>query len=70
MAKAGVPCIPGYHGSNQDSLFLSKKADDIGYPLMIKAVFGGGGKVNITLNTLKNDFMRNLLFLKIGNACG
>lgn len=46
MTKAGVPCIPGYHGSDQDPSFLAKKAGEIGYPIMIKAVLGGGGKVN------------------------
>jgi 3-methylcrotonyl-CoA carboxylase alpha subunit len=45
MTIAGVPCIPGYHGNNQDPEFLSRKAEEIGYPIMIKAVLGGGGKV-------------------------
>lgn len=45
MRKAGVPCIPGYHGDNQDHEFLFDKALEIGYPIMIKAVMGGGGKV-------------------------
>ena len=44
MEKAGVPVVPGYDGEKQDADFLSKKADDIGYPLLIKAVAGGGGK--------------------------
>jgi 3-methylcrotonyl-CoA carboxylase alpha subunit len=48
MSAAGVPCIPGYHGENQDVEFLSKKADEIGYPIMIKAVMGGGGKVTLS----------------------
>ena len=47
MSKAGVPCVPGYHGNNQDPSFLSNIADKIGYPIMIKAVLGGGGKVKI-----------------------
>ena len=46
MIKAGVPCIPGYHGNIQDPEYLAKKADEIGYPIMIKAILGGGGKVN------------------------
>ena len=44
MEKAGVPVVPGYHGSNQDAAFLKKEADKIGYPLLIKAIAGGGGK--------------------------
>ena len=44
MEKAGVPVVPGYHGSNQDSEHLSGAADAIGYPVLIKAVAGGGGK--------------------------
>lgn len=44
MIAAGVPCIPGYHGSNQDPEFLKKEAEDIGYPVLLKAVKGGGGK--------------------------
>jgi len=42
--KAGVPVVPGYHGSNQDPAFLKEKAYQIGYPVLIKAVAGGGGK--------------------------
>ena len=44
MTEAGVPCIPGYHGSEQDPRALEKEAERIGYPLMLKAVKGGGGK--------------------------
>ncbi|MCX7279867.1 MAG: acetyl/propionyl/methylcrotonyl-CoA carboxylase subunit alpha [Burkholderiales bacterium] len=44
MEKAGVPLTPGYHGSNQDPLFLAQQADSIGYPVLIKASAGGGGK--------------------------
>ena len=44
MIKAGVPVTPGYHGSNQDKEHLYKEAKKVGYPLMIKAVSGGGGK--------------------------
>lgn len=44
MEAAGVPLIPGYHGDNQDGEFLRAKADDIGYPVLIKASAGGGGK--------------------------
>jgi 3-methylcrotonyl-CoA carboxylase alpha subunit len=44
MTEAGVPVVPGYHGQNQDPTFLKRKAYEIGYPLLIKAVAGGGGK--------------------------
>jgi 3-methylcrotonyl-CoA carboxylase alpha subunit len=44
MQTAKVPVVPGYHGDNQDAAFLAKQADIVGYPLLIKAVAGGGGK--------------------------
>ena len=44
MQKAGVPVVPGYHGADQDDALLAQEADKIGYPIMIKAVAGGGGK--------------------------
>lgn len=44
MVDAGVPVVPGYHGDDQDPATLKKAADDIGYPVLIKAVAGGGGK--------------------------
>jgi len=44
MEKAGVPVTPGYHGEDQDPARLRKEADAIGYPVLIKAVAGGGGK--------------------------
>jgi 3-methylcrotonyl-CoA carboxylase alpha subunit len=44
MAKAGVPLVPGYHGENQEARFLREQADSIGYPVLIKASAGGGGK--------------------------
>ena len=44
MAAAGVPLTPGYHGDNQDADFLRVEADRIGYPVLIKASAGGGGK--------------------------
>ena len=44
MEKAGVPVVPGYHGERQDPKFLKEKAYEIGYPVLIKAVAGGGGK--------------------------
>jgi 3-methylcrotonyl-CoA carboxylase alpha subunit len=44
MAAAGVPLTPGYHGDNQDPVFLQQQAEAIGYPVLIKAAAGGGGK--------------------------
>ena len=44
MEKAGVPLVPGYHGDNQDADFLHEKADGMGYPVLLKASAGGGGK--------------------------
>jgi len=44
MEKAGVPVIPGYHGENQDELVLIKEGKKIGFPLLVKAASGGGGK--------------------------
>ena len=44
MATAGVPLVPGYHGADQDPALLQREADSIGYPVLIKASAGGGGK--------------------------
>ncbi|MFT6025154.1 MAG: 3-methylcrotonyl-CoA carboxylase alpha subunit [Ascidiaceihabitans sp.] len=44
MIEAGVPVVPGYHGADQDDAVLAREADKIGYPVLIKAVAGGGGK--------------------------
>ncbi len=44
MQQAGVPLTPGYHGDEQIPEFLRKQADSIGYPVLIKASAGGGGK--------------------------
>lgn len=44
MEKAGVPLVPGYHGDKQDEKFLAAEADKMGYPVLIKASAGGGGK--------------------------
>ena len=44
MQRAGVPIVPGYHGDNQNPKFLREKAYEIGYPVLIKAIAGGGGR--------------------------
>ena len=51
MAKAGVPLIPGYHGDNQEPKTLKKEADNLGYPVLLKAAAGGGGKGMRTVQT-------------------
>ena len=44
MIQAGVPCVPGYEGDQQDLDYLAQQAEKIGYPLMVKASAGGGGR--------------------------
>ena len=44
MGKAGVPLVPGYHGDDQDPALLAREAARIGFPVLIKATAGGGGK--------------------------
>lgn len=67
MEKAGVPLVPGYHGSEQDSDFLHAQADAIGYPILIKASAGGGGKgMRIVESTA--DFKEALISCKRESA--
>ncbi|MCE8511957.1 biotin/lipoyl-binding protein [Ruegeria pomeroyi] len=44
MLAAGVPCVPGYQGADQSDAALAREAEQIGYPLMVKAAAGGGGR--------------------------
>ncbi|MEO4079011.1 MULTISPECIES: acetyl/propionyl/methylcrotonyl-CoA carboxylase subunit alpha [Acinetobacter] len=44
MIKAGVPCVPGYEDDRQDLEYLATQAEQIGFPLMVKASAGGGGR--------------------------
>jgi len=44
MGAAGVPLVPGYHGEDQDPAMLAREAERIGFPVLIKATAGGGGK--------------------------
>jgi geranyl-CoA carboxylase alpha subunit len=44
MAEAGVPCVPGYLGDEQDDRVFAREAERIGYPIMVKASAGGGGR--------------------------
>jgi len=59
MEKAGVPVVPGYHGERQDDGILESHARKIGYPLLVKAVAGGGGK-GMRLVTRECDFAEQL----------
>lgn len=59
MEDAGVPVVPGYHGENQDPKFLMEQADKIGYPVLIKAIKGGGGKGMRIVNR-PQDFLEML----------
>ncbi|KAK7063650.1 carbamoyl-phosphate synthase L chain, ATP binding domain-containing protein [Favolaschia claudopus] len=51
MSAAGVPCVPGYHGEKQLPEFLFEEASRIGFPVLIKAIHGGGGKGMRTVTT-------------------
>lgn len=55
MSAAGVPIIGGYHGEDQSNERLQTEAAQIGYPVMIKAVRGGGGKVRGLSKTQKTN---------------
>jgi 3-methylcrotonyl-CoA carboxylase alpha subunit len=59
MQKAGVPLVPGYHGKDQHPDLLKKEADAIGYPVLIKASAGGGGK-GMRLVESPDDFLEAL----------
>ena len=58
MTEAGVPCVPGYHGKIQDTDVLKAEALKIGFPVLLKAVKGGGGKgmrISMTLDDFKQQ---------------
>ncbi len=59
MIDAGVPCIPGYQGDDQSDARLAAEAAQIGYPVMIKATAGGGGR-GMRLVTSPDDFVARL----------
>ena len=59
MASAKVPIVPGYHGDDQNDELLKGEADRIGYPLLVKAIMGGGGK-GMKLAKNNNAFMEAL----------
>ncbi len=59
MEQAGVPVVPGFHGDDQDAEHLARAAEEIGYPVLIKAVAGGGGK-GMRLVDRAQDFASHL----------
>ena len=63
MEKAGVPLVPGYHGDEQAPEFLQQQADTMGYPVLIKASAGGGGK-GMRIVTQAKDFIAALASCK------
>lgn len=63
MEKAGVPLVPGYHGDQQAPDFLQTEADRIGYPVLLKASAGGGGK-GMRIVERSADFKEALLSCK------
>ena len=59
MEDHNIPVVKGYHGENQDKHFLLDQAKQIGFPVMIKAVLGGGGKgIRIVKN--ESEFFEKL----------
>jgi 3-methylcrotonyl-CoA carboxylase alpha subunit len=59
MTAANVPVVPGYHGDDQNPTYLFEQANSMQYPVLIKAVSGGGGKgMRIVRN--KDDFLEAL----------
>lgn len=63
MIAAGVPCVPGYHGPNQSPDALKSEAKKIGFPVLLKAVRGGGGKGMRIAHTL-DEFEDQLMSAK------
>lgn len=63
MLAAGVPCIPGYHGTNQDPQYLLSEAEKVGFPVLVKAVKGGGGK-GMRISDSPSNFLDQLASAK------
>ena len=59
MIEAGVPCVPGYEGDRQDIDFLAEQAKKVGFPLMVKASAGGGGR-GMRLVHQESDLLESL----------
>lgn len=63
MSAAGVPLLPGYHGQDQSAGYLQQQAESLGYPLLIKAVAGGGGR-GLRVVAAGEEFMTALQAVK------
>ncbi len=63
MTKANIPLVPGYHGDNQEVEFLQQEAEKIGYPVLLKAIAGGGGK-GMRIVTNSEEFSEQLIACK------
>lgn len=63
MSDAGVPLVPGYHGEDQDLDTLNRQSENVGYPQLIKATAGGGGKGMRVVNS-RDDFASALASCK------
>lgn len=71
MEAADVPVVPGYHGKQQGAKHLKAEADKVGYPLLIKAVSGGGGKGMRVVNAAKEfDDLLDAVMREAQNAFG
>jgi geranyl-CoA carboxylase alpha subunit len=60
MTAAGVPCVPGYEGEDQTDIMFANAAEDIGYPVMVKASAGGGGR-GMRIITKPEKLMKGLV---------
>ena len=69
MQQAGIPLVPGYHGGHQDEAFLLNEAEKIGFPVMLKASAGGGGRGMRVVNSAAG-IPRSATFGKAGSAGG
>ena len=69
MEQSGVPVVPGYHGDDQEPAFLAERAAEIGFPVLIKARAGGGGKGMRRVDRAE-DFAAALEAARREAACG